>query len=185
MSGVRLWWMAGGAADTSFLSPAVTAIGSVYKLPVRLETVNARPDGAFDPRRNQHSSTRILNWLSHHYPKGATRLLAVTDYDLYIPILTFVFGEAELNGKTAIVSFARLLVQDGALIPRDRAARRLAKEAVHELGHTFGLLHCKSYRCVMARSASLKDVDMKEPALCSDCTARYAETGIGKEPSDE
>jgi archaemetzincin len=185
MSGVRVWWLASGGADALFLSPAIRAIDATYGLAAKFEVISSRPDSAFDPRRNQHSSTQILHWLSERYPKGAVRLLAITDYDLFIPILTFVFGEAELRGRTAVVSFARLLIQDGAFVPRDRAAQRLAKEVVHELGHTFGLLHCKSYRCVMARSASLKDVDMKEPALCPDCKSRYSEFAIGKETSDE
>ena len=97
---------------------------------------------------------------------------------MFIPILTFVFGEAQLQGRAAVVSTARL-VAPGFGSAQARAALlagRLEKEAVHELGHTYGLLHCREPRCAMARSASLKDVDAKGPALCRDCRSRFAES---------
>ena len=49
------------------------------------------------------------------------------------------------------------------------------KECVHELGHTFGLLHCQPPTCVMARSVNLAQVDAKDPDLCHDCRIRYGE----------
>jgi archaemetzincin len=95
----------------------------------------------------------------------------VTDVDLFIPVLTFVFGEATLDGDVAVVSTARLADENG-----DRyLAARLAKESVHELGHTFGLIHCGDARCAMARSASLAHVDVKRAALCGDCRVRLRE----------
>ncbi len=98
-----------------------------------------------------------------------TRLLAVTDVDLFIPVLTFVFGEAQLGRQAAVVSIARL--RDAA-IP-SLVTGRLAKEAVHEIGHTFGLVHCASATCVMARSPGLAAVDRKTDRLCADCRVRY------------
>jgi archaemetzincin len=132
------------------------------------------PADAFDARRGQHSSTRILAWLQDRH-EGAHRVLGVTDADLFIPILTFVFGEAQLGGRAAVVSTARL--GDTPLIPGEaaRIALRLQKEAVHELGHTFGLLHCADARCAMARSPSLRHVDAKSTALCRACRARTRE----------
>jgi archaemetzincin len=56
-----------------------------------------------------------------------------------------------------------------------RVALRLQKEAVHELGHTFGLLHCRDEHCAMARSPSLRHVDAKSPALFRACRARSHE----------
>jgi archaemetzincin len=95
-------------------------------------------------------------------------VLGVTDVDLCMPVLTFVFGEAQLGGRAAVVSTARL--EDGGAA---KAAARLAKECVHELGHTFGLLHCHTADCVMSRSGSVRAVDLKSARLCAACSARY------------
>jgi archaemetzincin len=140
--------------------------------PVRMHSGAERPRDAYDARRRQWSSTRILRWLREVGP-GDGKLLGLTDVDLFIPILTFVFGEAQLGGASAIVSTARLAdpaeVGDGRVV-----LERLAKESVHEMGHTFGLTHCGTPGCVMGRSASVRDVDIKRGELCPDCRGLLA-----------
>ena len=89
-------------------------------------------------------------------------------------MLTFVYGEAQLGGRAAVVSTARLAVEQGRHDPA-LVADRIVKECVHELGHTFGLLHCDTPGCVMARSVNLIEVDAKAVALCGPCEARYRE----------
>jgi len=46
---------------------------------------------------------------------------------------------------------------------------RTFKELNHELGHTFGLLHCNSPRCVMNFSNSVLEVDQKSRFFCEKC----------------
>jgi archaemetzincin len=119
----------------------------------------------------------MLRWLVARVPPGGTRLLGITDVDLFIPILTFVFGEAQLEGQAAVVSCARLVEAGDRVL----TTRRLAREAVHELGHTFGLVHCAGLAgtgrdqapCVMSRSASVRAVDAKSTQLCPDCRTRH------------
>jgi predicted Zn-dependent protease len=108
-------------------------------------------------------------------PNPESRLLGVTSLDLYIPTLTFVFGEAQLHGPCAVVSVHRLR-QEFYGLPRDPrlAAERLLKEAVHELGHTLGLRHCDDYRCAMAPSHAVEWIDLKSSRLCPDCQSRAA-----------
>jgi archaemetzincin len=101
------------------------------------------------------------------------KLLGVTAEDLYIPILTFVFGEAQVGGKLAIVSTHRLR-QEFYGLPEDkpRLAQRLLTEAVHELGHTLELTHCDDYRCVMAASHAVEWIDIKDATFCRECAAK-------------
>jgi archaemetzincin len=175
---VRIWWLGAGSGDPRALEGVRAHVERLYLVRAELETFAERPAGAFDPRRGQHSSTRILAWMCERLPQDRSKALGLTDVDLFIPILTFVFGEAQLGGRAAVVSSARL----GAGLPAAAAAAlatRLAKEAAHELGHTFGLLHCESAHCVMSRSASLPDVDRKGSALCHDCQVHLADQRRG------
>lgn len=174
MSEVLVLWIGRAEPAPGLLDGVCRSVAREYEVSVGVRVSPERPEDAFDARRGQHSSTRILAWLKDRH--GGTRhVLGVTDADLFIPILTFVFGEAQLGGRTAVVSTARL--GDGAPIPGEpaRIALRLQKEAVHELGHTFGLLHCTDVRCAMARSPSLRHVDAKSPALCRACRAHARE----------
>jgi archaemetzincin len=125
---------------------------------------------AFDSHRRQYNSTKILLQIIAAPPAGATRVLAVTDIDLFIPILTFVFGEAQLDGIAATVSLHRLNSKFYGL-PENRnvLTERLVKESIHELGHTFGLLHCRQPGCVMASSTYVEDIDQKSADMCSHC----------------
>ena len=88
----------------------------------------------------------------------------------FIPILTFVFGEARLNGRCAVVSSYRLdnrfygLPNNPALMEA-----RLLKEAIHELGHTYGLLHCHNPGCVMKSSTYVEEIDFKSSRFCGTC----------------
>lgn len=121
-------------------------------------------------RRGQYSAERILQRLE---VRATGRTLGVVDRDLYVPDLNFVFGLADTIGRRAVVALPRLrqrfygLADDEALFHE-----RAAKEAVHELGHTYGLGHCRNRRCVMAFSNSLGDTDRKERRFCATCLAR-------------
>jgi len=171
-AGVHIWWLGADAPDDRLLDTVRRAIQSAFGVTVRVDRQPDRPAHAFDPRRGQHSSTEILKWLVGRSRAGA-RTLAITDVDLFIPVLTFVYGEAQLGGAAAVVSTARLAIPtepdpDGVLFDS-----RVIKESVHELGHSFGLIHCDSRACVMARSVNLIEVDAKHSSLCADCEARY------------
>ena len=165
---LRLWWLGAAEGDAGALAAIAASLEETFAMSARVETKAARPD-AFDARRGQHSSTRILAWIGARLPDDGSKALGLTDVDLFIPILTFVFGEAQLGGRAAVASCARL---GGAPGSSGTALLRLAKEAAHELGHTLGLLHCDRPGCVMSRSASLADVDRKGSSLCRDCRLR-------------
>ncbi len=103
--------------------------------------------------------------------------------DLFVPVLTFVFGEAQVNGKAAVVSSYRLRDELYGL-PKNpkRLKERLEKEAIHELAHTFGLIHCRNPECVMHSYTYAEEVDFKSKDFCSSCSA-LLEGKRGKTPS--
>ena len=139
----------------------------------RLESVGI-PGDAFNPGRGQYCSRLILSRLPELIKPGKQdKVLAVADVDLYAEGLNFVFGEAEFGGPFAVISLTRLR-QSFYALPENKALflERTVKEAVHELGHVFGLEHCPDPGCAMHFSNSLSDTDRKGASFCSKCRAR-------------
>jgi archaemetzincin len=131
------------------------------------------PQFAYHAERQQYHSTELLARMHSCLEPDCWRLLGITGHDLYIPILTFVFGEAQMAGPAAVVSTHRLQQEFYGLAPdRNLHAERLLKEAVHELGHTLDLRHCEDYRCAMAPSHAVEWIDLKESGLCPACMER-------------
>ncbi|MFC1824717.1 archaemetzincin family Zn-dependent metalloprotease [Thermodesulfobacteriota bacterium] len=124
---------------------------------------------AFDQQRNQFHSTSILEKLSAIAPADAAKVLAITSVDLFIPILTHVYGEAQLGGKACVISTYRLDEDLPSLSGNRVLLERAGKEAVHEMGHTFSLRHCKDSTCIMHYCRTIKDVDRKSEQLCRYC----------------
>lgn len=135
----------------------------------------------FDNQRNQWKSSDILEWLSYNYTKlyyketratTTTKILAICDFDAYSDKLNFVFGEAHLDGRICAIYLPRIRQEFYGLKPdKSLFYQRLVKEAVHELGHAFGLGHCGNIKCVMHFSNSLSDTDIKTSHLCNVCRA--------------
>jgi len=129
----------------------------------------------FNASRSQYHSTEMLVRMAARVTPDTWRMLGVTSVDLYIPILTFVFGEAQLQGALAVVSTHRLRQEFYGLPADDHLlSERLLKEAVHELGHTFGLTHCDDTGCAMAPSHAVEWIDLKTAQYCSRCAAALA-----------
>jgi archaemetzincin len=158
-----------GSPGLELLEHVATALARIFRTPCRIRPETLDVSFAVDERRQQYYSTAILQRLESRSENGA-RVLGVTNSDLYVPVLTFVFGEAQLEGGCAVVSTARLREEFYGLPPNERLMReRLVKEAAHELGHTFGLRHCPDWQCVMASSHTVELVDVKGAAFCADC----------------
>lgn len=140
----------------------------VFCLECRIASPVTLPDSAYLPVRGQYLASEILAGIKNHRYMEADRILAVTNIDLCAEGLSFVFGQAELGGRLGIISTYRLRAStslgDGRLY-----YGRVLKEAIHELGHTFGLVHCPDVLCIMYSSNTLEDTDLKGPGFCSDC----------------
>ena len=144
-------------------------------LPVRCEVLGSTldPATAYHAERQQFHSSEVLQCMRGLVSARCWRLLAIANVDLYIPILTYVFGEAQIGGPCALVSAYRLRQEFYGLEPDEELLRqRLLKECVHELGHTLELCHCQDYRCAMASSHAVEWIDLRESALCESCRSR-------------
>ena len=144
----------------------------IFDFDVIIARKESIPQYAFDPKRRQYHSTKILEWLKNISVKD-TRILGIIDLDLYVPELNFVFGEADVAHGVCVISLVRLR-QEFYALPKDENLflERALKEAVHELGHTYGLGHCGDTRCIMHFSNSLRDTDIKGPNFCSRCKVK-------------
>ena len=148
----------------------VMSLSEVLQTPVVASSTSIDVATAYDARRQQYSSTRLLELMLAALPQPDAKLVAITEVDLFVPVLTFVFGEAQLGGSVAIASSHRLCNTFYGMPPdRFLLMDRLVKEVVHELGHAYNLIHCRDYRCVMHASTSVEGVDLKDASFCRPC----------------
>ena len=130
------------------------------------------PTYLYGRRRKQWICSGILDWLlQNNNPDDNTKLLAICDFDAYSDELNFVFGEAHFGGRVAAVYLPRLREEFyGRKSDTSKLfEQRVIKEAVHELGHVFGLTHCENSKCAMYFSNSLQDTDFKDHKFCERC----------------
>lgn len=147
------------------LSSELSVFGEVDVLP-EVEV----PPSAFRARREQYLASDLKD-LTRKYQHD--KVLGVTDVDIYEDTLNFVFGLADIRGRSALISIRRLRDNDMEVFKS-----RAAKEALHELGHTFGLGHCPNRSCVMTFSNCLADTDDKEKDYCYFCALRLRKAGV-------
>jgi len=153
-----------GDVKIETLHTLIEQLEDIFQKAELLETVPLI-ESAYNSKRGQYLSDELLHEVKWHVAlNGENHTLGVTTVDLYTQGLNFVFGQAELPGKAAIISLNRLNHQSTELFHN-----RMLKEAVHELGHTMGLRHCSNIKCVMHFSNSLEDTDIKDAIYCPRC----------------
>ena len=165
---------AAAGTDREALAAAKVLLSAEFGLPQRdMELPDV--EFAFDARRKQYGSIPVLEMLTRLCPADAAKLVSLTERDLFIPVLTFVFGHAQLSGRVAVVSLARLRQEFYGMEP-NRAVflDRVRKEVLHETGHTFGLVHCADRSCAMSLSTRVQQIDEKRAAFCAACARQLA-----------
>ena len=167
-----------GKVEGSLLEDLCAAIPRCLHVACEIFPAELDPVFSYHLERQQYHSSEILGRMQPLVRPQDWRLLGVTDVDLYIPILKYVFGEAQVGGPCALVSSHRLR-QEFYGLDRDDAilSQRLLKECVHELGHTLDLHHCEDYRCAMASSHAVEWIDLREATLCDSCQYQLESKG--------
>ena len=147
----------------------------IFRIEFKISSSLNIPKSSYNSERKQYYSSPLLSYLKMSFGRGSGLILGVIDKDLYVPQLNFVFGEAELNGKAAIISLTRLRQEFYGLPENENIFyQRTIKEAVHEIGHIFGLHHCSNPKCVMFFSNSLSDTDIKGKRFCKNCSKKLS-----------
>ena len=140
---------------------ALAASLSTFDMEIEIRNSISMPRDSYDTKRGQYRADAFMEVCPQ---ADADWVLGVAAVDLFAEPLNFVFGQAEVGGRAAVISIARLAHRD-----RGKFNQRVAKEAIHELGHTFGLTHCTDPKCVMSFSNSLEDTDHKGMRYCDSC----------------
>ena len=162
-----------GKLDPGVLRFLAAGLAETLGVPCGISPVPLDPQFAFHAGRQQVHSSELLAGMQGRVTGSSWRVLGVTSADLYIPILTFVFGEAQMGGPCAVVSTHRLSQEFyGLAADPELLVERLLKEGVHELGHTLDLTHCDDYSCAMAPSHAVEWIDLKQTQFCAQCQAR-------------
>jgi len=162
-----------GSLEEKLLQDMVDPLERIFGRKVEIHKPYPLPESAYNPDRHQYHSSRILDRLLD-IPKGPhDRVLGIVDVDLYVPELNFVFGEADWLSRVAVISVVRLRQSYyGYEEDPEIFLKRVLTEAVHELGHTFGLRHCSNPHCVMYFSNTILDTDRKGYEFCPKCRAK-------------
>jgi len=155
--------------NQSFFEELLPTISSITRLNSVLDECEIDIEDYYDSGRGQYDASKVLTALNKN--NDSEKKILFTTVDLFIPIFTFIFGLAELDGNSAIISTHRLKNEFYGLPPDpDLLKDRLLKETIHELGHLFGLRHCNNYDCVMASSTNPDELDVKGAEYCFECS---------------
>lgn len=148
----------------------VKAIIHEFQHPVVFKEYDFEISKFYSPGRRQYDANSILKEVSNKILPDAFKKIGLFRVDLFIPILTYIFGQAILNGNTGIVSIHRLRNElYGLKYNKTLENERLKKVVIHEIGHMFGLIHCPNPICVMRSSTYVEDLDQKSENLCHKC----------------
>lgn len=159
-----------GHFEKDFLKRTAEAVEHEFQSPVFFREGHIDLSDFYDPARRQYNANYILKRVDAELSSDSAKILGLFNVDLFIPILTYIFGQAYLGGRSGIASMYRLDNERYGMDPdKQKLLERFIKEVIHELGHTFGLIHCLNPACVMRSSTYVEDIDQKKANLCFNC----------------
>lgn len=146
-----------------------------FMLPLKIREGHIDFSEFYDPARRQYDGNKLIQKIDEVYGIDTQKTLGLFNVDLFIPILTYIFGQAFLGGRSGIASIYRLNNESYGIKPDKKVfIDRFRKEVIHELGHMFGLIHCRNVTCVMRSSTYVEDIDQKDSTLCLQCKTGLA-----------
>jgi archaemetzincin len=152
------------------LTEVAEAVNHELGYPVLVKEGHLDISEYYDPVRRQYNGNKLLTEVDRVYSSDHIITIGLFNVDLFIPILTYIFGQAYLNGRTGIASSYRLSNERYGMSQNEKfILERFKKEILHEIGHTLGLIHCHIPDCVMRSSTYVEDIDQKGSSLCIKC----------------
>ena len=159
-----------GYFEEDFLKNVAGAVKHEFLVSVNIKEGHLDLSEFYDPGRRQYNGIKLLKEVDSAFSSDSDKTLGLFSVDLFIPILTYIFGQAFLNGRTGIASLYRLSNERYGMNKNDGFIfDRFKKEIIHELGHAFGLIHCHNSTCVMRSSTYVEDIDQKSANFCLKC----------------
>ncbi len=159
--------------DPEFLARLGLCLEERFLYPCTVERTIRIPATTLNSVRKQLFLNTLLSKIAAATPELEGYRLAVTDFDLYKTSHQFIFGDANEESRTAAISLHRLRTDFyGEEADANLLFQRALKEAVHVLGHGFGLKHCYNARCAMYSPGSIYDTDNKLSHFCDVCEKR-------------
>jgi archaemetzincin len=159
-----------GHFEENFLTKVAEAVKSEFLFSVNIKEGHLDLSEFYDPGRRQYNGTKLLREVDSQFSSDSNKTLGLFSVDLFIPILTYIFGQAFLRGRTGIASLYRFRNESYGMNSDEKIILdRFKKEVIHELGHSFGLIHCHIPTCVMRSSTYVEDIDQKSANFCIRC----------------
>ena len=166
----RILLVSQGQFRKEFLEEITRDVEVAFGVPAQYVTDRTEMVPFFDASRRQYDANKLLKHLDSASSSEKIKTLGLYQVDLFIPILTFIFGQAVFRGRTGVVSTYRLRNEQYGMFRNEKLLyERLRKVVFHELGHAFGLIHCHVPSCVMRSSTYVEDIDQKKHLFCPKC----------------
>lgn len=176
MQGPNITLISFGFFDKDFLRKVAGNIAHELKCKVDVREGHLDLSNFYDAARLQYNANDLLNYIEKNLVLNQSKIIGLFSVDLYIPIFTYIFGQAFLGGNSGIASVYRLTNERyGMLADDDLLLLRISKEVIHELGHTLGLIHCHVPDCVMRSGSYVEDIDQKGAGFCIDCRGKIVQ----------
>ena len=170
MNGQEIILISFGYFRKDFLDKVAEEVSHEFLCQVHIREGHIDLSEFYDPNRRQYNGNKLLKEVDLVFASDLTKTLGLFNVDLFIPILTYIFGQAMLKGRSGIASLYRLSNERYGMPKDDELLLdRFIKEVIHELGHAFGLIHCQLSACVMRSSTYVEDIDQKSRNLCVNC----------------
>ena len=167
------------SAKAPGVDEVVASLRAFYPLEVNVLPCQDLPKSAYYPPRKRYRAERLLTYLNGRMPKDGWRILGLTEFDISTTKDEFpdwgVMGLGELPGTATVISAFRCRKKARS---RAHATERLAKVAVHEIGHTLGLPHCPTLGCLMEDAMGKVTTTDRERDFCPKCRGLAKRNGF-------